>query len=158
MGNLRFLVIFAYYGLYLFWNLPNLHHNKYKFAWSTLQLPRKHHARYWGGTKDDDHWHEQCIWSWLWYPLWLAHSYPISQIISHCNHLMNPIKNKFCLSRQLTVSQALKIGDNNVIESKGGMFASLFNFIFVYLFLQTKMEHSDGTKSLTISNMLYFVV
>lgn len=71
---------------------------------------------------------------------------------------MNPIKNKFCLSRQLTVSQALKIGDNNVIESKGGMFASLFNFIFVYLFLQTKMEHSVGTKSLTISNMLYFVV
>ena len=47
-------------------------------------------------------------------------SNPVTQMISYCCNSF------ICLNYQLTVSQALKIGDNNVIESKGGTCASLF--------------------------------
>ena len=117
------------------------------FACSPLQLPRKHHTGFRGGTKDDDHRHEQCIWSWLWYPFELPDKFnPITQMISYC---CNRFRSLNC---QLTVSQALKIGDNNVIESKGGMCASLFGSDCVFICERCTSAETDAafrwTKSL----------
>lgn len=85
---------------------------------SSQQLPREYHTRIRGGTKDNDNRDQQCVWSWLQYPFQNITAQVICQTMS---------TSSFTLTAD-SVSQALKIGDNNVIESKGVTFKSVLSF------------------------------